>query len=742
MQEPIKVDKLLLDVFEMGRGSRNVEELLERFRLAIQEQFQIDYSKVKGLHHENALSQLEEYAINTGKPYVDNRLSGYSAFPELIEYYNRGYRSSVLIPAMVEGRCSFIITLLSKLEDKFDPGFVDTLGYAVSIAGYEATVKAEKARNIGLVKYFDSAFNTSMPQLLVDASGKVVKANRSALSLFGRTQKDLEKCSITEFFNAKLETLLDPKAAMAEVSGLGPAMGNIYKIASDSVNEKLVHIVAYDFTYTKQLEERLRLTSYISGDTLFVLDKNTRILWVSGNVEKVFKTQADDFLGKRLADFLEDQLNLEALNQESSYSRSTRINLGNDRHIDVKVTLVKNPFGGFSCLLSSNWAEKYVNSIQRSIDWLIGNAGEAIVTIDSLGYIKGINRSAEKLLGYSKETIPNSSVEVLYAEPAGRDKLSMSLAIAKNNGRVDSDFVNIATKDSVTPLPCEQRISSMIDADGNLTGYMIVLKELRTKRLLSELQEDKEALEKQLKGEKAESDLKTQFIYNISHDFKTPLTNIKGFTKLLLESEFGKLTDEQMEYVKIISDESDRLMQLITQILDVAKLSSGKIRIDRQAVDLHDISNNPSLKALAEVAEKKGVAMSWVIDYNVPKIQADPNRLIQIFANLIGNAVKFTEKGSIKVNIIKRGKNVRIEVIDTGIGISKEDKAKLFRKFYQLQRKGLTRQEGSGTGLGLAIVKEIVNLHGGRINVISEPGKGSTFWFTLPIHGKQQKNKA
>jgi signal transduction histidine kinase len=105
---------------------------------------------------------------------------------------------------------------------------------------------------------------------------------------------------------------------------------------------------------------------------------------------------------------------------------------------------------------------------------------------------------------------------------------------------------------------------------------------------------------------------------------------------------------------------------------------------------------------------------------------------------LISNAIKFTEKGSITVKVYKKGRNVRIDVTDTGIGISKEDKTKIFKKFYQLKR-GLIQQKGAGTGLGLSIAKEVVNLHGGRIGLISEVGKGSTFWFTIPINPKLKK---
>ncbi|MDE1856318.1 MAG: HAMP domain-containing histidine kinase, partial [Candidatus Micrarchaeota archaeon] len=182
-------------------------------------------------------------------------------------------------------------------------------------------------------------------------------------------------------------------------------------------------------------------------------------------------------------------------------------------------------------------------------------------------------------------------------------------------------------------------------------------------------------------------------------------------------------------------------MELIMQILDVAKLSSGKIKLDLQPVDFRELEKNPSIKAQEEVAAGKGLMFSWNVDYSVGEIKVDPNRMIQVFVNLLTNAIKFTEHGSIVVSITKKGKSIRVEVKDTGIGISKEDQRKLFKKFYQVHREGMIMQKNAGTGLGLSIVKEIVNLHGGRMGVNSELGKGSTFWFTIPMLGKQKKEK-
>jgi two-component system sensor histidine kinase ChiS len=130
------------------------------------------------------------------------------------------------------------------------------------------------------------------------------------------------------------------------------------------------------------------------------------------------------------------------------------------------------------------------------------------------------------------------------------------------------------------------------------------------------------------------------------------------------------------------------------------------------------------------------------VAYDTPRITADPNRLIQVLVNLIGNAVKFTDKGSIEVRVVKKtNRSIECSVSDTGIGISDEDKKKLFRKFYQAPKTDLVKQEQAGTGLGLSITKDIVTLHGGKIGFESELGKGSRFWFTLPINSRAKKKQ-
>ncbi len=744
MQETLTVEQLIAELFTIGKESADAAGLIAGFTSRVKEAMGVDYIMVKDAYqNRDDLSGLEEFAVNTSKPYVDNRLSGYSAFPELIKHYNLGFRSCMLMPVSVEGKPVVVATFLSRQEDRFEINTASKLTLATEMLSYLMVAKIEKERSVGLAKYFDAAFNTYLPQMLIDRAGAIVKTNKSGAGLFGKTQKEMIGKNLNEFFGID-EGLLSSlrSGATVEVREQGDA-ARIYKATSSRINDRLSHMLLYDVTELKELEEKVRLSEKNASESYLLLAKDTTVLWSSSNIAKVLKVGRDEIVGRRLIDLADSDRELagEVSAVPDTLSKSLRLNVGNGVFIDAKATLLKNQFGGFSCVLASNNIEKYAAAMQETLDGLVDIASDAIFSIDALGYVKSVNRSAEKLLDYTNAELSGSALVSLYADDESQQKLSSSLALARANGSIGNVFVNLRAKDGEYPLPCEQTIRTMVDSDNALVGYMITTKELATKMRVARLEEDTEELSRQLESEKSESDLKTQFFYNISHDLKTPLTSIYGYGKLLAGSS-AEMSQQNREYADIITKEADRLLQLINQILDVAKLSSGRIKLDVQDVNFNELLKNPAIESLVEFAQKKGLAFTVDLDYSVPVVQADPNRLIQVLVNLVGNAIKFTEHGSIGIKIARAGKKskfVKVEVIDTGSGISKEDKGKLFKKFYQLQRKGLTVQEGSGTGLGLSIAKEIVGLHGGTIGVDSEPGRGSTFWFKLPVSGKSKK---
>ena len=403
---------------------------------------------------------------------------------------------------------------------------------------------------------------------------------------------------------------------------------------------------------------------------------------------------------------------------------------------NLRFTLSKWAYG-YVMLFSDARAESYINNISNAFTDFINSTSDMVITMDASGYIKDCNMPTESVLGYPKSELLGKEMRTLYADQSAFEK---NIAYARNGGKIDNSYAVLIDKKGDR---IDSTHSIRLFRGPDSVDYILVIKELETKRRLADIQDKLDKAESTITKLKSTGDLKSQFIYNISHELKTPLTNIIGFSKLLYNGEFGKLNEDQLNYIKTIIDEADRFMQIIQQVLDAAKLESEKMKLELREVNMKELYNNPTIQSMKESAQNKRLKFSWNVDYDVPSIIADPNRLIQVFVNLIGNSIKFTDKGDIKVKIANKGRSlIECSVIDTGIGISDEDRHKLFRKFYEAPTKrGLVKQEGAGTGLGLSITKQIVELHGGKISCESEPGKGSTFSFTLRVKGVKKRKQ-
>jgi PAS domain S-box-containing protein len=223
---------------------------------------------------------------------------------------------------------------------------------------------------------------------------------------------------------------------------------------------------------------------------------------------------------------------------------------------------------------------------------------------------------------------------------------------------------------------------------------------------------------------------KSEFLANMSHEFRTPMNGIIGMTELVLD---GPVNDEQREYLELVKSSSDSLLEMLNDILDLSKVEAGKLDLDPMEFSLAQ-KLNESLKPMKFRASQKHVPLTWHIGAGVPEIVVgDPLRLRQILLNLVGNAIKFTDNGSVTVNVDVEDETLstvllHFRVTDSGIGIPKEKQSLIFEAFTQADS-STTRKYG-GTGLGLTITARLVELLGGRIWLESEPGKGSTFHFT------------
>ncbi len=244
-----------------------------------------------------------------------------------------------------------------------------------------------------------------------------------------------------------------------------------------------------------------------------------------------------------------------------------------------------------------------------------------------------------------------------------------------------------------------------------------------------ETQQSYETIKKQNKKIKSDEKLQNQFIANISHDLRTPLNSIIGFSEALAGKIFGELNHKQQEYVEDIRISGIRLLGMINEVLDIAKIESHTLKLNYSPVNVNMLIDEVC-NTLKPLLEKKNLKL--IKDVNTEIIfNADYIKLQQVLFNILGNAIKFSNENSeIKIEAYKTIKDIVIKIIDSGIGIDKKYHKKIFKKFYQVEN-DKTQQETS-TGLGLTIAKEFIKLHKGDITIESEPNKGSTFTITIP----------
>jgi signal transduction histidine kinase len=244
-------------------------------------------------------------------------------------------------------------------------------------------------------------------------------------------------------------------------------------------------------------------------------------------------------------------------------------------------------------------------------------------------------------------------------------------------------------------------------------------------RLLTELQARTRELE-------VASQHKSEFLASMSHELRTPLNAVIGFSDVLLQGMFGETNEKQTEYLRDILASGQHLLSLINDILDLSKIEAGRMDLDLAGFDVPSAIED-ALLLMRERAGRRGLTLERHIDQGLGEIRADQRKVKQVLLNLLSNAVKFTpEGGVIDVRAVRVDGEVEIAVMDTGIGIAPEDQEAVFEEFRQV---GKAEKKAEGTGLGLALCRKFVELHGGRIWVTSEVGKGSTFTFTIPVGG-------
>lgn len=353
---------------------------------------------------------------------------------------------------------------------------------------------------------------------------------------------------------------------------------------------------------------------------------------------------------------------------------------------------------------------------------VVDNLLDGIITIDEKGVIDSFNPAAEKIFGYSREEVLGRNVKVLMPEPYHQNHDSyIGNYLATGKRKIIGIGREVAGKrKDGTVFPMDLSVNILKVREHNLfTG---IIRDITQRK-----QAEQQLIKAKEKAEEA-NQLKSEFLNVMSHELRTPLTVMLGNLPLLADPTDMPPADEIVEIVKDIDDAGRHLRQLINDLLDISKIEAGHMVLNMETIDIED-NIDDSIATIQSLAGKKKLKLEKF--GSSARVTADPLRVKQILLNLMFNAVKFTDTGKISIEFKSDQDNALIRVTDTGCGIDPARQKLVFEKFTQVD--GSATRAAEGTGLGLAITKKLVELHGGTIGVKSVPGKGSTFWFTLPL---------
>ena len=379
----------------------------------------------------------------------------------------------------------------------------------------------------------------------------------------------------------------------------------------------------------------------------------------------------------------------------------------------------------------------------------LGVVAEAILWTDMNGAIQWCNGAFDRLVGMPHIHILGANLlDILPLEkeekpiPVAEHPLTLAQTgqlatpikyyCPKNIGQLSLEFVGQRAQLGATEADWSlvfviRNVTERNHMEDRLRERNVQLE--RSQRVMMSLLDD---LEKAKEKIQIQADAKSEFTSMVSHELRTPMSAIKLGVDLVLTDPTCQLDVKHVRRLNVVQRNIDRLVRLINEVLDFQKIESGKMEFHRKLIQVNDMARE-IFQQFLPLAKEKGLKLATDLTARLPRVMCDEDRIAQVVDNLVNNAIKFSEQGTVTIQTQQKGNWVRISVSDEGPGIKDDDQSKLFMSFSQLEING-NKQTG-GTGLGLAISKRIVEAHGGQMGVKSVYGQGATFSFTLPVGG-------